>query len=176
MTRWTIAILCGLLAAGGCVTSQRAASLPAVPAANAELTEYIGDQAILTAESAYRATYCLKHGSAFDGDFAALTAALVSEGVADGNWGFSADTYLDRASAAVLICRAAEIRGGLLWPLTGLGRYAWRELQYRRIAGAGSELAPISGGEFLGLLAKAEEYRVRAGRALQTRTELGPQP
>lgn len=168
-----------LSACGGCVSSMRAGAGGAVlPAsANAELLEYIGDQAYLTAEPAYRAIYVLRHGQPFEGAFDALASTLASEGLIGGGWGLSSDSYIDRAAVGFMVCRACDLRGGVNWPLTGLGRYAWRELQYRRIAGAGGDTSPISGGEFLGILSRAEEYAAASGRPMGgQRATLGGEP
>jgi hypothetical protein len=58
--------------------------------------------------------------------------------------------------------------------LTGLGGTRGGELQYKGIAGGGREAALMSGGEFIGLLSRAEEYLQRTGRAGEEAVKLGP--
>ena len=48
--------------------------------------------------------------------------------------------------------------------MLGLGRYAYRELQYHQIAGPGGDLGLVSGGEFLGIVRKADEYKRHVGQ------------
>jgi len=165
------------LALGGCQALEpRAASQPAVPqAGNAELIACIADQPLVTAEAAYRATYLLSKGEAFSGDFAALTEALRAEALVGKSWQYTSDQFVDRAAIGFMVCRACNIRSGVNWNLTGLGRYAWRELQYHRIADEGSEYGLMSGGEFVGLLSRAEDYLRRTAKGGEG-VELGAPP
>jgi hypothetical protein len=135
---------------------------------------YIGEQPLLTAEPAYRAIYALAHGQTHDGDYEELVADLKSEGLIGKSWHLAPDQYLDRAAVGYMVCRACRIRGGLNWMLTGLGRYAWRELQFNNIAGRGSEWNLMSGGEFVGILNRAADYLRRTGPAQSQPVELGP--
>jgi hypothetical protein len=142
----------------------------------AELVMYIGDQAFVTAEPAYRAAHALAHGQSFDGEFDALTQQMRTEKLVGESWNYAPDRCLTRGDVAFMVCRACRIQTGLNWLLTGLGRYAWRELQFKGIAGDGSDAAYMSGGEFVGLLSRAEEYLSRAGKRAQPPVELGARP
>jgi hypothetical protein len=174
-------LLVGVLAAPlltGCrAAGPRAATPSVVPTdTNAELVEYISDQPYVTAEAAYRAVYILANGEIFQGDFGTLTGEMKTGGLVGSAWPYDADSFVDRAAVGHLVARACDIRSGLNWRLSGLGRYAWRELIYRRIAHPSGEYSLISGGEFLGVLARAEEYLHKVGRAPGDRTELGTEP
>lgn len=149
------------LLSAGCQPARTtiAASQPAIPAGtNAELMSHISEQPYLTAEAAYHAIYIYWKGEPFKGGFAALTAELAGGRIIGSHWNLPSDARVDRAAVGYMVCRVANIRTGLNWMLTGLGRYAWRELQYRGVAGPGSEWQPISGGEFLGILTRVEEH------------------
>lgn len=166
-----------LLAAGCHVTLPRGAtSQPAVEAGSAELLAYAAQQPLVTAETGYRAIYALWKGESFTGDFESLTAALSAGRVVDRRWRLAAEACLDRSRVAYMVCRAIGIRSGVNWTLTGLGRYAWRELQYRNIAGPGSEHPLIAGGEFVGLIARADDYVMSRRKDLTRRAELGERP
>ena len=155
----------------------RDASQTEIPAdTNAELVEYISDQPFVTAEAAYRAIYILDSGTIFDGDYAALQAELETRGIVAGDWSYAENQCLDRAAIGRLVARACDIRTGINWQLTGLGRYGYRELIYRRIAHPGGEYGLVSGGEFLGVLARAEEYLHDVGRPAGESAELGGEP
>jgi hypothetical protein len=170
-------LLLAPLLAGCRAALPRAADQTVVPTdTNAELVEYISDQPYVTAEAAYRAVYILANGEIFQGDFDTLAADMRADGLVGHGWGYGADSFIDRAATGRLVARACDIRTGLNWQLTGLGRYAWRELIYRRIAHPSGEYSLISGGEFLGVLARAEEYLHKIGRAPGEQAELGGEP
>lgn len=167
----TVAVCVSALSAG-CANMTFQADTPPPAASNAELMDYIGNQPFVTAETGYRAAHILWKGAAFDGDFAALAGTLQQSDIAGDSWGHGPNDCLDRATVGYLVCRACDINGGINWPLTGLGRYAWKELQYRRIAQPSGEMGYISGGEFLGVLMRAEDYLHKSAGTVQ-RAELG---
>lgn len=171
-----VVLACPLLS--GCQLGGRyATSQPAVPTeGSAELVRYISDASFVTAEPAYRAAYALANGDAYEGSFEELTEKLAADGLIGKDWNFAANRYLDRGSIAFMICRACKIRSGVNWTLTGLGRYAWRELQYKGIAGDGSEFGMMSGGEFVGLLLRAEDYMRQTRKQDVQPVELGKRP
>ncbi|MFN0138332.1 MAG: hypothetical protein ACKVS9_19690 [Phycisphaerae bacterium] len=174
--------ICGLITLAGCATSDRApatsqpASQAALPESNAELVDYISDQPFVTAEPACRAIYTLWKGESFAGSYDELVASLKAGKIVSELWDRPADGHLDRAAVGFMICRACGISSGVNWWLTGLGRYAWRELTYKGIARGGSEWRRVSGGEFLGLLVRADEYLVRQRRGNATSIDLGDSP
>jgi hypothetical protein len=170
-------MLLAVLLTGCRAALPHAATQPAVPTdTNAELIEHISDVPYVTAESAYRAVHILATGEVFQGDFSALAAKMEAEGLVGRGWHHSADRFIDRAAVGYLVARASDVRTGVNWRLTGLGRYAYRELIYHRIAHASGEYGLISGGEFLGVLARAEEYLQKTGRAAGEAAELGTEP
>ena len=115
-------------------------------------------------------------GEIFEGDYAALTETMTSEGLIGRGWSYDTSTFVDRAAVGHMVARACDIRRGLNWQVTGLGRYAYRELIYLGIAHPGGEYSLISGGEFLGLLARAEEYLHKVGRSPGEAAQLGDEP
>jgi hypothetical protein len=174
-------LLAGMLAVpllAGCRAAMpHATTQTAVPSdTNAELVEYIGDMPYVTAEAAYRAVYILAKGQVFQGDFDTLEQQMIEAGLVGAGWHYKPDQFLDRAAIGYLVARACNIRTGVNWVLTGLGRYAYRELIFRSIARPSGEWNLISGGEFLGVLARAEEYLHNVGRAPYQAAELGEEP
>lgn len=173
----TIALLLTGLTLAGCQATGRAPQLGDVPReSTAELMLFVSNEPYVTAEPAYRVVYALQHGEAFTGDFDALRAALVSDGIIASSWPHAPDQYVNRGTIAYMVCKACEIRTGLNWVLTGLGRYAWRELQYRGIAGPGGELGLMRGGELTGLILRAEDYRRSLLDTKEASVELGSPP
>lgn len=170
------------LAISGCAAPRAAAPVPAdALRGNAALVEHIADSPYVTAEAAYRMAYLLRHDAAFEGDFSALASSLIEAGIARKHWRHAPDQYVNRATAAVLICEALRWPGGVNWRLTGLGRYAWRDLQYRNVAGSSAEWGLVRGGEYLGMIQRAEEQLSARGKAPGTASdgaaiELGARP
>lgn len=154
-------------------TSRPAEAVAPCPRDNADLVEYVSEQPRVTAEAAYRVAHVLWKGETFGGEFEELRAALASAGIASPPWNHRAGELLTRAALAHLVCRAADIRSGINWTLFGCGRYAWRELQYLRIADAGSESVRPTGGEFLGLVRRADAWRARRS---ESQAQLGERP
>ncbi|MCG3126594.1 MAG: hypothetical protein CHACPFDD_01445 [Phycisphaerae bacterium] len=171
-------LFAGCSAAGeagtGVVSASRPAEPQACPRDNAALVDFVSEQPRVTAEAAYRVAYVLWKGEAFAGEFDELRGVLNAGGVASPLWQHRTDDVLSRAALAHLICRAADIRSGINWTLFGCGRYAWRELQYLRIADAGSEWTRPTGGEFLGLVRRADAWRAR--RSESQAAQLGERP
>jgi hypothetical protein len=171
MTVAALGMTVGLLA--GCQAPHMAPTAPVPHSGTAELVLLIGDQPFVTAEPAYRAIYALANGEAFAGEFAELTEKLRAAGLIGKDWNYAADRCLDRGTVAFMVCRACKIESGVNWRLTGLGRYAWRELQFKRLVGAGSEYPLMSGGEFVGLLSRAEDYLQRTHKGGEGPVPLG---
>lgn len=143
---------------------------------NAELMEYIGDQPFITAEPACRALHILWTGEVFEGDYAALLGKLEEAGIVSPGWKHPPDALIDRATLGYMVARTSDIRSGLNWRLWGLGRYAYRELVYREIAVSKGEHSYVSGGEFLGILNRAEQYVKERDKRPIERVELGEEP
>ena len=158
----------------------RAAVRP-IPSGNAALMHYIADMPLVTAEAAYRGVYLIAEGNAYEGEYEALRDELVDRGIVGSTWKHHHDTLMNRAGVAYMVCKSCDIKRGLNWRLIGAGRYAWRELQHMGVGGRGSELGNLSGGEFLGILSRADKYlmdkRKREGvEPADKPAELGDEP
>jgi hypothetical protein len=157
--------------------SSHSGALPSEAAqSSAALMEYIGDQPYVTQDAGYRAAYTLWRGASFTGSFDALAEELRGGHIIGRSWRDDPQRLLTRIHAGYMVCRATGIKSGLNWRLFGHGRYAWRELIYREIAQPSSEMNYISGGEFLGVITRADEYAAKRGRTPAPNLELGPRP
>lgn len=158
----------------GCqATLPRHATSQPSPHGNAELMEYLAEQPFATAEPVYRSVYTLWKGEPFEGDFDALRGALAAGGIVDRLWGHEPATIMNCGGIGYMVCKACGIKTGVNWLLTDSGRYAWRELQYRGIASGKSEFSYLSGGEFLGLLSRADEYVHKHQKGATSQPALG---
>lgn len=161
--RSVLATLAAALLAG-CTAPSAEPGLSVPRGSSAELIHHISQQPYVTADAGYRAIYALAKGQTFPGaaadtatgsDFGALTGTLEADKLVDASWEYAPERYLTRSDTGYMVCRTCNIRTGVNWNLTGLGRYAWRELIYHEIAQPGNEFAPITGGEFLAVILKA---------------------
>ena len=85
---------------------------------------------------------------------------LAARGVLQGNWRCGAVRPITRGRLAYMICRACEIRGGVIMHLTGPSqRYCLRELQSLRMMASGSVRGHVTGMEFVAVLSRADIYR-----------------
>lgn len=146
-----------------------------VPTDNAALLDYVGDQPYVTAEVGYRVAYILWKGDSFAGEYGELTDELVAGRIIDDCWNYGPHHRLARADIGYMVCRAANINTGLNWQLLGLGRYAYRELIYHDIAKPAGELGLVSGGEFQGIVRRADAYRA-AHASASDQAQLGAAP
>jgi hypothetical protein len=170
--------LCALFASilSGCQATLPTSNyrLDPVPRGNADLIDFIGEMPLVTGEPVYRAVYILSQGQAHAGGFEEVRDAMIEKGMARKEWNHGPNTLMNRAGVAYMIGKAIDMKGGLNWFLFDQGRYAWRELQRLGIGGPGSELGHLSGGEFNGILARANRYV--AGKQRQTGETPQPQP
>ena len=91
--------------------------------------------------------------------FAERVATLRQVGVVPACWEFAADRSLSRGRLAQMIYQACDCPGGLMLTLTGPSpRYCLRELQFRGIIGPGAVFAPVTGMEYVAVLARADAY------------------
>jgi hypothetical protein len=93
-------------------------------------------------------------------DYAARVNAMKSRGLLARGFDRPADEAVSRGTLAVAIARALQIRGGLMMHLTGSNpRYATRELEYLSLYPTSSPGQTFSGGEFLGIMGRVEDWQ-----------------
>ena len=92
--------------------------------------------------------------------YAQRVASLKSRGFLPRNFDGGANEAVDRGTVAVALARHLRLKGGLTMRLTGLTpRYATRELEYRGVYPPSSTNQIFTGGEFVGVIGKAEDFR-----------------
>ena len=92
--------------------------------------------------------------------FSEAVTFLTERGVASPAWGFQADRPVTRSKIAYMIYQACDVPGGLTLTLTGPSRrYCLRELQYRGLMAPGLADNPVTGMEYVAILARADELR-----------------
>lgn len=105
-------------------------------------------------------------------DFANRIERLSDRKIVSRDWNFDAAGLLSRGRMAYMVCRACDIRGGVVMMVAGPStRYCLRELRYRGIVINPSEAGHVTGAEFVAVLMRAKKY-IETGRVV----EMGPAP
>ncbi len=101
-------------------------------------------------------------------DYPARVALLKERGWLDSDFDEPSALAIQRGTLAKGLAHAISLRGGVMYSITGPSpRYALRELVDRGIMPPGSTRQSISGGEFLGVLGKAQDAKwAREGKTV----------
>lgn len=129
-----------------------------------DFLQWLSRQPLVRSEDAYRAVLLLKNGQSTPGDFAALQAQAEQEGLT--NWQFKMEPghAVDNGQVAFMLCKAIKQVGGINWCLTGLVRYAYREMVYQEVMVKDrAEYQHITGGEMVDAIGKADAIMQRRG-------------
>ncbi len=167
MTLLVVAILmvglCGCTPLG--VRGVEAFDLPPAEgevASDAEFFFELSEKRYCSTDDAYRGMLYLIDGTDTSKDFEERTARLVMHGVANKSWKHNPNTVVTKGKVAYMLVRALEIRGGVMYNITnGSGRYALRELIHKGIIMDGTEYSKVSGAEYVGILGRADDRRVK---------------
>jgi hypothetical protein len=101
-------------------------------------------------------------------------AYLRSRGLLDDSFDQPGDDGLQRGVLAVMLCKAAKIKGGLTMMVFGpTQRYATRELWYMGLYPPSSPNQGLSGMEFVGIIGKFEDH-MRGNTALLPASVMPP--
>jgi hypothetical protein len=144
------------------------AAAPAAPAkvgSDAEFFAEIGYKDSVTAADTARAMVIfVSEGKEAGAEFDAAKAYLKDKGVLPDGWLDKAksDDPIDKGHLASLLCRALGIKGGWMMHLTGpIPRYALAECAYLELISPGPDYARVAGGELVGVIANADNYRLK---------------
>ena len=100
--------------------------------------------------------------------FRQRVSLLQDRNVVPGSWDLDPQAPITRGKLAYMIYQSCKMRGGVILTLSGPSqRYCLRELQYRKMMPRGVFYLPVTGMEFVGIVAKADAYG-RTGRFPET--------
>jgi len=120
----------------------------------------ISSQPEVSENDALRGMLMLLDGDDKAKTFQARVEALGGRGIVSRTWRHDADRALTKGRLAYMVCRACEIRGGVIMLLTGPSqRYCLRELQYMDMMSPGTPAATVTGMEFVAVISRADTYR-----------------
>jgi len=154
----------------GCTITAPAPSVEPGSLDDVTFLSHLADRPMVSVDEAYRAILILADGQDDAQSFAEREEKLLARGMVRTAWGLKPSQAIDKGAVAYMVMRTCQIRGGLnchAFGSWGLGdrRYAFRELMYQELlpGDSGSDYQVISGGEFVGLLHKADEHMQKAG-------------
>ena len=145
--------------------AKAAASAAAAPGSDAQFFAELGYKTAATAADAARAfTILVSEGKETGADYEAARTYLRSRGVLPDGWlnSAKAEDPLEKGHLARLVCRAISIKGGMWMRLLGpQPRLALRECVYLELMAIGPEYQYVTGGELVGVIDRADRWRVR---------------
>jgi hypothetical protein len=156
--------LFGVLILSGCQQAHVAQPLTRTLADNdphvrSEFWYQLADCPVTSNDDAFHGLLIYLDGTDRNVDYAGRVADLRSRKMLPANFDAAADEPVTRGTLAVALVKALNIQGGLTMRLFGpQPRYALRALEYRGVFERCSPNQSLSGGEFVGVMQKAEEF------------------
>ncbi len=146
---WTVTVIGVLLAY----------NLPTARADNQYIRD-LADMRCTTFEDGCRAIMMLEAGEIPEDTFVEIARELTEKGIIKEKWQTEPARLLDKGRIAYMVCKALGIKGGLTMRIFGVsGRYGLRALTDLKIMVKGADAKYVSGGELLGIVYRAQEYR-----------------
>lgn len=150
--------------AAGCHTAKVAQPLTGKLAGNdpdsqLEFWHTLATRPVTSNDEAFHGLLLYTDGQDPAKDYGGRVQTLKGRKMLPGNFDRSADEAVQRGPLAVAICRALEIKGGVMLRLTGAQRYAVRELQFLDLYPPSGPHQTFSGSEYLGIIGRMEDYQ-----------------
>ncbi len=142
---------------------------------------YMANVPVVTVDEACRAMLILADGEDKTRSWEERREVMLQRGLLRPAWGLHPNHMIDRGSLAYMVCKICRITGGLnrialgSWGL-GDRRYAHRELVYRKMMPEGSDYQPVTGGEMVSLLGKADALMEEKGLYETEQIDIGEEP
>lgn len=143
---------------------------------------YLAEEPLVSVEEAYRAVLILADGQDGGTTFEERKQILESRDIARAAWKLQPQQVIDEGSAAYMVCKVLQLKGGIdriIFGSWGPGdrRYAHRELVYRGILDqSGMDYTPMTGPAFSGLISRADEKMQERGLYEMEEVDLGAEP
>ncbi len=141
-----------------------------LPAAEGEVVSDAGflyelsNKQYCTTDDAYRGILYFVDGVDTSADFQERTARVQMHGLVKKGWKHDPEAPITKGKVAYMFARALELPGGVMYNVTdACERYALRELIYHDIIRIGSEGQKVSGAEYVGILGRADDYKLATG-------------
>jgi hypothetical protein len=125
----------------------------------------MSDRVECTQADLVRGILMLKHGEDTGQDFEDRVRILREDGIWPEDWPVEAKRPVTKGEAALLVCKAMDIKGGVMMHLLPSPRYAFRELQYMKLIKGESDMEYLKGAELVDLMNKVDMYRQEEARS-----------
>ncbi len=130
------------------------------PAAQIEFWHALNDQPLASNDDAFHGLLLYFDGKDEAPDYAARVQTLKARGWLARDFAEAGDRAVHRGTVAQALVTALKFKGGLTMRLLGSSpRYALRELQFRGMLPDTSPNQVFTGGEFVGVIGKVEDFR-----------------
>src|ERR1051325_11494830 len=129
------------------------------PDAQLEFWHTLATRPVTSNDEAFHGLLLYADGQDPAKDYSGRVATLKQRKMLPHNFDRPADEAVQRGPLALAICRALDIKGGVMLRLTGAERYAVRELQYLELYPPSGPNQTYSGSEFLGIIGRMEDYQ-----------------
>ena len=152
----------GAIVIAGCAGGRIAGGPQALPAGEESpaFLDRAAAQPTVSENDAFRGILMLMRDNDDAGTFADRVRILQQNKIVDASWDFITDRPITKGKLAYMLCQVLKMPGGVLLTLTGPSqRYCLRELQYQHVMSAGFFTAPVTGMEFVGVLARADAWK-----------------
>jgi hypothetical protein len=165
--RFNFALIFGVLLAAltvGCHTAKVAQPLTGKlsgndPDSQLEFWHTLATRPVTSNDEAFHGLLLYADGQDPANDYAGRVQTLKSRKMLPAKFDRPADEAVERGPLAVAICKALEIKGGVMLRLTGAQRYAVRELQFKDLYPPSGPHQTFSGSEYLGIIGRMEDYQ-----------------
>ena len=162
--RWRALASLALAAVAGCATAHVRDPLTrslgaSTPQVQSEFWYQLAKRPVASNDEAFHALLLYVDGKDAAADFTGRVAALSARHMLPNGFAGSPDEAVDRGTLAVALDQMLHIRGGLTMQLFGASpRYALRAAVDKGIFPPSSPNQGLSGGEFVGVMQRAEEF------------------
>ena len=139
--------------------------------------EHLQREPAVTVAEAYRGMVMLADGEDKFTNFEQRETSLRDRHILRCEWKLQREQAIDRGSVAYMVLRILKVRGGVnmqTFGRLGVGdrRYAVRELVYMGMLESTPDYRYMTGGEFVDLLAKADDYMAKHGMYEEQRADI----
>jgi hypothetical protein len=129
---------------------------------------YLATLPVVTVDEAARAMLILADGTETHATYEQRVAELEQRGIVRKAWHLKPDYVLDKGTLAFMLFKICRMPGGvdtLLFGSWGLGdrRYALKEVADAGLLTHGPDYQPVTGGELVAALARADSYMAEHG-------------
>ncbi len=127
-------------------------------AADAAFWDAVRSRSAVSNDEGFHGVLILADGEDPAADYAARVALLKERGWLDSEFDEPAALAMQRGTLAKGLAHAIKLKGGVMYSLTGPSpRYALRELVDRGVMPPGGTRQAVGGGEFVGIVGKAQD-------------------